>query len=204
MALHLAPSLSGAQRDTISIRFGGMNGMFDLSARVQVDFHSSYVDSLSTQRGWLQLVILWRGETDWRSRASQDSTPTTGAEREFDRRATNAGTAGGIWSGSQVGTLVYGAIHDRQGKWIEILGRRFMVPENDSALIILVDHVDGVGGDPTIVAVDHVPSRLPVEVLPVFRSSSADTMPSSRSRITRQNAIRTLLDRSKVVREFLR
>ena len=118
VGLHLAPSLSGAQRDTTSISVGGMNGMFDLSARVQVNYHSSYVDSLSTQRGWLQLVILWRGETDWRSRASQDSTPTTGAEREFDRRATNAGTMGGIWSGSQVGTLVYGAIHDRQGKWI--------------------------------------------------------------------------------------
>jgi len=79
-----------------------------------------------------------------------------------------------------------------------------MVPENDSALIILVDHVDGVGGDPSIVAVDHVPSRLPAEVLPVFRSFSADTLPGSRTRVTRQNAIRTLLYRSRVVREFLR
>jgi hypothetical protein len=199
----ITPALGAAQGDSARIVSGGEAGSFDLGPRVELNYLTSYTDSLGQKRVWLQLAILWRGQTAWRSLARVDTAQTAGAERELQRREIDAIAAGGVWSGTQVGTLVYGAVHDREGTWVEVLGQRFPLPQRDSALVVLVDHVDGVSGQPVILDVRRVPSLLPVDVL--SRSwTSGDTTFSLRPLGSLQNAITALLSGPPVIHDFWR
>jgi hypothetical protein len=199
--LYLIPARGAAQRDAFIASQGGENGGFALSPQVAITYSTSYTDSLGARKVWLQLAILWRGQPAWQTLANDDTVATTSADREFHRRALEAHAAGGQWSGAQIGTIVYGAIHDPRGAWVEILGQRWTLPRHDSALVVLVDRVDGVGGAPIVLEVLRIPSVLPSDIL--SRTwVSGDTTFTVRPRGSVQNALRALLSRPPSLREF--
>jgi hypothetical protein len=199
--LCMTPAWGAAQNDSFVPKYGCENGGFDLSPRVHIDYSTSCTDSLGSQQVWLRLAILWRGQPAWRPLARDDTVSTTSAAREFHRRALDALAAGGQWNGSQIGTLVYGSIHDPGGTWVEILGQRWAVPQRDSALVVLVDRVDSVGGPPFVLEAQRISSMLPSDIL-LRTWVSGDTTFTLKPRGSVQSALRALLSRLTTIREF--
>ena len=123
------------------------------------------------------------------------------AELEFDRKAFDARAVGGQWGGAQVGKVIYGAIHDPGGRWVQILGKRWTLPLRDSALVVLVDRIDDVGGPPIIVAHRFIESSLPANLF-WYNTESRDTSHSLLPPGLVRSALLELLSRSATIREF--
>ena len=99
----------------------------------------------------LAAAILWRGRSDWgvshgpieaqRSREAMDS-----ARRDANARRVEAG-----------GTITAAANawveYDRRERTVKVLNHSYSLPVGDSTLVLLVDHVDHIGGDPSVVPV---------------------------------------------------
>jgi hypothetical protein len=97
----------------------------------------------------LGAAILWRGQSDWavshgpveseRSRTAMDS-----ARRAATTRAVQAG-----------GTITVAANawveYDEHARTVSVLNHSYSLPAGDSALVLLVDRVDHVGGEPIVV-----------------------------------------------------
>ena len=96
----------------------------------------------------LAAVVLWRGSSDWalshgpvesaQARAAMDS-----ARRDANRRGVQAGgtitVAGNAW-----------VEYDDRSRTLSVLQHTYRAPASDSALVLLVDRVDHVGGDPLV------------------------------------------------------
>ena len=192
--------MGAAQSDSARV-VSGESGSFYLNPRVNVTYSTRVTEPRGDRRAWLKLAILWRGQPTWRTDAYDDSIATVRAELEFDRKAHDAIAVGGWWAGAQVGKVIYGAIHDREGRWVQILGKRWSLPLRDSALVILVDRIDGVGGSPIIVEHRLIESSLPANVFG-YNTTSRDTLHSLRPPASVRSALLELLSRSPTIREF--
>lgn len=141
-------------------RSGSSGGTHQLSARVQVTYQSSYTESPTTGRSdWMRFVVLWRGQPGWQM---SHMTPEQRAEADrIGREAMAAATlANRSLMGSPGGAVPYWAELDRDNNKLFVLGNQYTIPERDSTLVILVDHVDHVGGDPAIVAAAMLDGRM--------------------------------------------
>jgi len=105
---------------------------------------------------WFQVVLLWRGQPDWASMtgvaARSDGTrdrDTTGlgeALRQYHAARKAALMDDAVFLGGQRGPIAYTARLDSARRNLTVLGRTLRVPARDSALVVLVDRVDHVGG----------------------------------------------------------
>ena len=128
-----------------SHRGSGISGG-TLGERVSLEFvreHRGPPDSVR-----LAAAVLWRGNSDWalshgpaesaQARAAMDS-----AQRDASRRGVQAG-----------GTITVAANawveYDDRARTLSVLRRTYTVPPSDSALVLLVDRVDHIGGEPLV------------------------------------------------------
>jgi hypothetical protein len=119
-----------------------------LGERVSVDFIREQWGPPDSVR--LAAAVLWRGNSDWelshgpvesaRARAATDS-----ARRDANQRGVQAGgtitVAGNAW-----------VEYDDRARTVSVLQRTYPVPAGDSALVLLVDRVDHIGGEPLVVS----------------------------------------------------
>jgi hypothetical protein len=117
-----------------------------LSEHVSVDFVREHWGPPDSVR--LAAAVLWRGNSDWalshgpaesaRARAAMDS-----AARDANRRGVQAGgtitVAGNAW-----------VEYNDRARTLSVLQRTYMVPASDSTLVLLVDRVDHIGGEPLV------------------------------------------------------
>lgn len=99
----------------------------------------------------LAAAVLWRGKSDWavtqgpieakRSREAMDS-----ARRDANVRGVEAG-------GTITGAANAWVEYDRRGRTVSVLNQPYSLPAGDSTLVLLVDHVDHVGAEPSVVPV---------------------------------------------------
>jgi hypothetical protein len=98
----------------------------------------------------LVAAIFFKGSTEWGSLAPH--------ERDWAERTSDSASRAAQARGRRAG----GSITPRATAWVEyddrngiivVLDREWLVPRRDSALVLLVDRIDGVGGDPTAEAV---------------------------------------------------
>jgi hypothetical protein len=98
----------------------------------------------------LVAAILFRGSTDWGALAQH--------ERDWAERAADSASRAAESRGNQAG----GTITPRATAWVEydnrnsvvlVLNQEWRVPRRDSALVLLIDPIDRVGGDPIVEAV---------------------------------------------------
>lgn len=139
---------------------GSSGGSQRLSDRVRVTYQSSYVESAAGERSdWMRFVILWRGQPGWQA---SHRTPEQRVEAErIEREAMAAATlANRTVMGSPSAQNPYWAELDRGANKLLVLGSKYTIPGRDSTLVILVDHIDHVGGEPAIVAAATLDGRI--------------------------------------------
>jgi hypothetical protein len=149
-----------ASRIPAQTRGGSSGGGQTLSDRVDLSYEQAYVETPSTGRtDWMRYVILWRGQSGWHSpRMSQ-------AEARESQQAFRAAQATAMLNdrsllGGSAGSVNYWAEIDHEHKAVIVLGNTYAIPERDSTLVLLVDRVDGVGGQSVVLAAAVVDGRL--------------------------------------------
>jgi len=108
-----------------------------------VRFHWGPPDSVR-----LGAAVLWRGTTAW-------ALSRNGAEADWARAAMDSARKDAERRGAQAaGTITASANawveFDQRTARVTVLRRSYPLVAKDSALVLLVDHVDHVGGDPTV------------------------------------------------------
>ena len=112
------------------------------------------------KRERLQAIVLWRADRQMRTTYWEDIARSERALQEARRASEKGGRQliGGFHAG---GFHIAEVSNDRRTLWV--LGRAFELPMRDSALVILIDHVDGVGGTPTLSGQVYIPAEVPAD-----------------------------------------
>ncbi len=159
------------------------------------------------ERHWITAVVLWRGQPE-KDGAVAEPTPVDTArqratERSYQRLERAAADSGRWLLGGQSGGVIRAAEDDRAQRRLFVLGRSFDLPTRDSALVVLVDRSDGVGGPPVIVTTAYMRATLPHEFWPQIWSYG-DTTFAIHPRPRRTQALLTTALRTvPAVRAFL-
>ncbi len=187
---------------------GYSTGGIELSPRVSTSYLAATLTDASRETRWLQFVVLWRGQSGWsRGQRGLDTAMLRRAETEYNTARRAALGRDGLFVGGQSGGVAYTAEADSARRTLTVLGQRFSIPRSDSALIVMVDRIDGVGGDPIVAATTVVESRLPD--LPAERTwTSGDTTfivrPRGRGPESDRANIEAVLGRDSTVAAFWR
>jgi hypothetical protein len=187
---------------------GYSTGSIELSPRVSTSYLSASLREASRETRWLQFVVLWRGQSGWSGgRRGLDTATLRRAQAEYNTARKAALARDGLFVGGQSGGVAYTAEADSARRTLTVLGQRFSIPRGDSALIVMVDRIDGVGGDPIVAATRVVESRLPD--VPAERTwTSGDTTfivrPRGREPGSDRLNIEAMLGRDSTVAAFLR
>jgi len=126
-----------------------------LHPRILVGIVTSEDGMPPARHQWVRAVILWRGDRPIQDGYSRDARVEA---RALDDAAERAGR---IRLGAFYANRVHGADVSRDGTFLWVLGQQFTLPLRDSALVILVDHVDSAS--PTIDGTAHIAATLPAE-----------------------------------------
>ena len=175
--LSLEP-LEAQRSDAAPARSGGalssVSGAPRLSPRVITSYHAEQERGRSPE---LVLAVLWRGQLDWPARARGSS----GHGEEGTATISPAGviTRGPLVLHLQQAGAEFDVRFDPQTRRARLLGREIALGRHN---VILVDHVDGIGGPPAVVGTTFVDPRV------TSLNFTADSV----------------LRRSEVVRAFLR
>jgi hypothetical protein len=131
---------------------GTSGGTHSLSDRVDITYQQKYLQTPSDGRtDWMHFVVLWRGQPGWRTSRGVSPEERSESERAYREASASAALAGHSIMGGYAGRAIYFSELDHDGNTISILGRAYQLPPKDSTLIILVDRVDHIGGEPFIV-----------------------------------------------------
>ena len=170
----IASATMGAQTaSTSGSGYGTSTGQ--LSARVEMSYLARNLWDGSRRTRWVQVVLLWRGQPGWAGRtAALDSVERRQAIDEYRRARAGAILTNATVLGGQSGAVTYLAQIDSASKAVTVLGQTFALPPRDSALIVLIDHIDWRGGQPAIVGTAVVDGRLP-DLSPMRMWASGDT-----------------------------
>ena len=134
----------------------------NLSPRVEMAYLERHRRDTSGSARWIQVVVLWRGQPGWAApTGARDTVALRAATDEYRRAEASAILANGVVLGGQAGAVAYLAQVDSGRTAVTVLGQRFALPPRDSALIVLVDRIDGSGGRPAVVGTAVVDGRLP-------------------------------------------
>ncbi len=184
LAVLLPVLLLGATRGVAQSE-GSNSG--DLSRRIRFDLdYLSTGSGNSVQHSHL-LLLLTRGQVDT-LQPPVDSATTAQEERtaeEAGRRTRHNSEAipfGGHW---------YAAAYTNDSLWV--LGRTLHRPGGDTALVVMVDHADHVGGDPAVTGVAAITTPMPAAFW------TMDTDPIGQNRV-----LLAWLQRDSLLREYLR
>ena len=116
--------------------------------------HVAYVrESMGTERQSserLVAALLWRAATDWAHSRTEDDAARVKAL--MDSASAAARARGNVAGGSLTPRGAAWVEYDERGRAVLLSGRRLSAPRGDSALVVLVDRADGVGGAPTVTA----------------------------------------------------
>jgi hypothetical protein len=113
----------------------------------------------SLQREWLQAVVLWR--------FSKPMPPDFGGSNPHvianaTRRARIASEKIGRSSvGGFFAKGFYALEYSRDRNMVWVLDKAFRIPRRDSAIVVIVDRVDGIGGAPIVIGHEYISARQP-------------------------------------------
>jgi hypothetical protein len=187
---------------------GYSSGGTELSSRVSTSYLAASLTEASRETRWLQFVVLWRGQSGWsQGRQRLDTAMLRKAQTAYNTARHAALARDGVFIGGQSGGVAYTAEADSARVTLTVLGQRFSIPRRDSALIVMVDRIDGVGGDPIVAGTRVVESRLPE--VPAERTwTSGDTTfivrPRGRETGSDRANIESVLERDSTVAAFWR
>jgi len=142
---------------------GTSGGGMTLSSRVSIDYQEANVDSAGKRTDWMQIVVLWRGQPGWQSGAGATSVQRAAGNQVYEQARVAAAVANRGFSGSG-GPYPHWTEIDRSNGRLYVLGREFDIPPRGSALIVIVDRVDGIGGPPMVIGSAVIDGTLPEDV----------------------------------------
>jgi len=151
-------SPAGAQMSS-----GSSGGGQTISPRVEASYSHSRVDSAGHVASWMQYMILWRGQAGWTSGRMLDPVASAEGQRAYKQAQLAAAAADRSFFGGGGATPYWGEI-DRQSRRLYLLGQEYAIPGRDSALVVLIDRIDNVGGPAVVIGAAVVDGRLPPEV----------------------------------------
>jgi hypothetical protein len=167
----------------------GITNSSTVNSNIRVVHRTEIGGTPTAPRLRLAAVLLWRGQPEWtRLNPSNDARTQGNANIAEQRRALGARgwqVAGLLGAGEP---MIYGFSTD--GSRLLILGREFDVPR-DSAIVVMVDRQDGIGGPPMIAGVAYVRDSVPVNLWPRYWTradtllsiASTDPMPTILARL---------------------
>ena len=150
------------------------------------------------KRERLQAIVLWRASREIRNTYWDDTARSARALREARRASEHAGRhlVGGFYAG---GFHIAEVSDDRHTLWV--LGRAFELPMRDSALVLLIDHVDAVEGAPTLSGQLYIPTELPADYTGrMWKVGDTTRMVPGKNR---EQVFLQALHRSPIVRAFI-
>lgn len=109
---------------------------------------------------WLRSIVLWRWQPKELLPAAEEAAVERDALRQYRRERDAAQDAGRIMAGGNIDGVVYSASADSDGT-LHVLGRRYVVPSHDSALVIMVDQMGGPGSAPRVVGTAYISGEMP-------------------------------------------
>lgn len=131
---------------------GSSGGTHSLSDRVDVAYQQKYLETPAEGRtDWMQFIVLWRGQPGWRMLRGITPEERAESERVYRQASAAATLAGHSIMGGYAGRAAYWAEVDHDDNVMFVLGKSYPIPPKDSTLVILVDRVDHVGGEPYVV-----------------------------------------------------
>jgi hypothetical protein len=137
---------------TAQSRSGSSGGTHTLSDKVDITYQQSYSESSPGARtDWMRFIVLWRGQPGWRTSRGMSPEERSELEHEYRQASAAATLANHSIMGGYSGHAAYWAELDREADMLYVLGKPFAIPPKDSTLVILVDRVDHVGGEPFVV-----------------------------------------------------
>jgi hypothetical protein len=142
---------------------GSSGGGMSLSSRVTISYQQANVDSAGKRMDWMQFVILWRGQPGWESGRALNETQRAAGRRAYEQARIAAAVADRSFLGGG-GAIPFWAELDRTARRLYVLGREFEIPERGSALVVIIDRIDEIGGPPTVVGSAVIDGQLPEEV----------------------------------------
>jgi hypothetical protein len=163
--------LIAASANLVAQRGSGYSGGgTSLSPTTEVSYlRARRTDSAGTV-SWFQLLILWRGQAGWSTidsgRALPDAAARDRAHASYEAARKAAAMNDAIFLGAYSRGIAYYAEVDSSRTRVKIFDQSFRVPPRDSALVVLVDRTDGVGGEPTVARTVVVDGRFPASPLP--------------------------------------
>lgn len=163
IALRYAPTLLLALGPALGAQATGYSsGGTTLSPQVAASYLEASARDAAVESRWLRVVVLWRGQSDWsRGGGGFDGAKMRAASGQYNTARRTASGRDGMLLGGLRGSVSYTAELDSTRTALTVLEQRFSVPHGDSALVVMVDRIDGVGGDPVIAGAKVVESRLP-------------------------------------------
>lgn len=111
-------------------------------------------------RSWIRSVVLWRWQPDRMHATSEDSAAARRALLLYRQERDAAQDSGRLLAGANMDGIVYAASVDRDGT-LHVLGRRYVVPSRDSALVVMVDQSGAQGAAPRIVGTAYIGANMP-------------------------------------------
>jgi hypothetical protein len=200
--------LIASSADLAAQRGGGYSaGSSGLSPRSEVTYLKAHKTDAAGTTHWFQLLILWRGQPGWAGIDSNRTLPDTSAMARALGNYNAAHKAAlmndAMFLGGYSRGVAYYAELDSARTTLKILNRSFRVPPRDSALIVLVDRTDGVGGVPTVTRTVVVDGRFPEPPTPKTWTSG-DTIFTIRVPDRDQENLLMVLQRDPAVAAFWR
>ena len=185
---------------------GYSTGSASVSRTTEISYLVARHHTAAGPAQWFQVMILWRGQPGW-----MDITPPTMrdsavgavsiAECDVARQAASAFKA--LILGGQVGGVGYCAQLDMDRTTLKVLNHSVPVPRSDSAVVVLVDRTDGIGGPPTVAGVTIVDGRFRWEP-PPKPWTSGDTTFTVRARDRLPEYLQMVLARDAIIAAFAR
>lgn len=147
-------------------RGGGSGGTTRLSDRVEITYQQSHSESPGTGRAdWMRFVVLWRGQPGWRINKPGQAGQAEG-ERAYREASAAATLANRSLMGLPGGANTFWLELDRASDMLYLLGNQYSIPSRDSTLVILVDRVDRVGGQPFVVGSAVIDGHMSSDLVP--------------------------------------
>lgn len=198
--------LAGAH--SLAAQTGGGSGGCSVGRGFECSEITAHSGSDRDRHNWLRAVVLWRRAPGRRERGPLDSAAQARAQERHrnDRRAAeDSGRAflGGqsydrTWSAAYTGFI---SARGRTVDTLFVMDQRFVIPRRDSALIVMVDEVDGPASQSRIHGTAWMPAQLDAAYWPKFWTSGDTTFSVMPRRD--QTILRDALERIPAVKAFL-
>lgn len=158
-ALAFAMSARSSAQTGSASGVGYSTSTTELTARVEISYLRRTQWDASRRSEWIPVILLWRGQPGWADHS--DDSPRRRQAIDAYRKAQAAGIlANAAVLGGRHADFAFLAQVDSDFTSVTLLGRHLALPLRDSALVVMIDRVDGTGGPPSVVGTVVVDGRL--------------------------------------------